>query len=217
VVDGIEGAVEPVLGAHAPTTGPTVGTLPQISSHPVEPMGSAPVAPEEPVLPPVTGAMPATGASSPVAALGTPRGTDSLATTIGLPPSERDFAATNTPARERPGAFAVPTKDASSAWGVRGPPAALAGLGALIAGASRAETLTGLPSGASGSAPNGGATPPLPAAPSSGGLGVGGGGLALGVLALLLALSPPGFRLLRHSPDILRPNSALVLAIERPG
>jgi hypothetical protein len=44
-----------------------------------------------------------------------------------------------------------------------------------------------------------------------------GGGLGLGDLALLFALSLLGVRLLRHSQNFLRPNSALVLAIERPG
>ena len=72
---------------------------------------------------------------------------------------------------------------------------------------------------------NGGSAPLLPAAPgapssagsTSSGLGSSAGGLGLGVLALIFALSPLGLRLLRHSPNILRPNSALVLAIERPG
>jgi hypothetical protein len=110
------------------------------------------------------------------------------------------------------------------------------GLGALIAAhISWAETLDGFLSGglstdglgvASGASPfNGGSTPLLPAAPgvpsstgsTSSGLGSSAGGLGFGVLALLLALSPLGLRLLRHSPNILRPNSALVLAIERPG
>jgi hypothetical protein len=109
-----------------------------------------------------------------------------------------------------------------------------AGLRALIAAAqvSWAETLDrllsgGLPTDGLGvalgaSAPNVGSTPLLPAAPtstgsSSSGLGSSASGLGLGVLALLLALSPLGLRLLRHSPNILRPNSALTLAIERPG
>jgi hypothetical protein len=79
---------------------------------------------------------------------------------------------------------------------------------------------------ATGSAPNRaapgspGPAAPAPAGTSSGGLvsGSGAGGLLLlGALALLFALSPAGGRLLRHSRDILRPNSALVLAIERPG
>ena len=50
---------------------------------------------------------------------------------------------------------------------------------------------------------------------ASSGLGVGGGALA--ALAILFGLSPFGGRLLRSSRDFLRPTSAFVLAIERPG
>lgn len=42
-------------------------------------------------------------------------------------------------------------------------------------------------------------------------------GLGAAVLALLLILSPAGVRLLRSSREILRPDSALSLAVERPG
>ena len=42
-------------------------------------------------------------------------------------------------------------------------------------------------------------------------------GLGLAALAFLLALSPAGVRLLRSSREVLRPDSALRLAVEHPG
>ena len=109
-----------------------------------------------------------------------------------------------------------------------------AGLGALIAAhASWAEALArhlsgGLISGGlslAESTPGRGHAPlpvvptvPAPTSSSSGGLGAGAWvGLGLGALLLLFALSPPGGSNLSRSRDFLRPNSALVLAIERPG
>jgi hypothetical protein len=170
--------------------------------------------------------MPATGTAP---ALGAPRGAESLATpTIGLPPSEPAAAANASLAGERPEALAGATKAVSSAWSMRGPPAVAADLEALIAAVSAemlARLLSDALSVASGaSVPGGGAAPvpagpaaPAPAGPSSG-LGASAvGGLGLGILALLLALSPLGGRLLRYSRNFPRPNSALVLAIERPG
>jgi hypothetical protein len=43
------------------------------------------------------------------------------------------------------------------------------------------------------------------------------GGAGLAILALLFALSVMGGRLLRFSCEFLGPNSALLLAAERPG
>jgi hypothetical protein len=246
VLDTAGETLEPVVRPVAETLGSTVGTVPQIASHALEPGGGAPVPAPEPLsVPPVTGAMPATGTSSPApvaATLGTPRGADG-GLAIGLPPSSgREFAATSNAslAWEHPGAFAVAPKAVSSAWSVRGPPAVAAGLSALLIAVAHglwAETLApellsggllldapnSIASGAS--APNGGSAPlpagpaaPSPAGSSSSGLGASaGGGLGLGLLALLLALSPLSGRLLRYSRDFPRPSSALVLAIERPG
>jgi hypothetical protein len=101
-------------------------------------------------------------------------------------------------------------------------------LARLLSGALLLSDGSDLSNVASGpSAPNGGSAP-LPAAPGAPspagssstswlGAGAGGGFLGLGVLALLLALSPLGIRLLRHPQNFLRPNSALVLVLERPG
>ena len=64
---------------------------------------------------------------------------------------------------------------------------------------------------------------PGPAAPTGTGTSLRGAGfelyngLGLAALALLLALSPAGVRLLRSSREILRPDSALRLAVEHPG
>jgi hypothetical protein len=67
---------------------------------------------------------------------------------------------------------------------------------------------------------------PVPAAPASpagllgsafGGSGFGAGGFLVGALALLFVLSPAGGRILQSFCDFLRPTSALILAIERPG
>jgi hypothetical protein len=241
VAKTLEPTLEPGLGlvhrtAPAAVVGGIEGTLEEPGLGGVAP---PPVGPEPVPSPPVTGATmpPAAGTASPapVAALGTPRGADVL--TIGLSPSESAAANASSLAWEHPGTFAVATKESmSNAWGVRGPPAVVARLSALIAAAQGlwAETLARLLSGglladglsvASGaSVPSGGSAAPLPAAPSpagsstTGGLGSSvGGGLGLGILALLLALSPLGVRLLRHPQNFLRPNSALVLAIERPG
>jgi hypothetical protein len=68
--------------------------------------------------------------------------------------------------------------------------------------------------------------PPVPQAPgpaapattgSFGGLGSGSGTGFVGVLALALAISPFGRRILQYSREVLAPTSALTLAIERPG
>lgn len=230
--------IEPTLGSVAPATGsvPMIGSVSQTWSPVFGPGDGAPTAPE-PVSAPVTGVMPAAGSSASGAASGLSRGVDG-GLAVGSPPSWREAppAANASLAWARVGALAVQAKVVSSARGVRGPPAVAAGLRALTlttTHSARDERLTLLFSGrlltdnlvvASGaSAPNGGPTPLLPAAPSSAGSftsGLGssvGGGVGLGVLALLLALSPLGLRLLRHSSEILRPNSALVSAIERPG
>jgi hypothetical protein len=206
--------VGPVLGSAA------AGTVPQIVSPALEPAGTSSPAP------PLSGALPAAGTSSPpepaMAAFGAPRGgssADSLAA-IGLPSSSGQHGvaanAASSSAWERAGAFAVGT------------------LNALIAAARElwAETL-GMPlgmlfSGGLSGTPDGGGWAPLPAggpagAPSSAGSSSSGsgasaaGGLSLGVLALLFALSPLGGRLLRYPLDFPRPNSALVLVTERPG
>ena len=64
---------------------------------------------------------------------------------------------------------------------------------------------------------------PGPAAPTGTGTSLRGSGfepyngLGLAALAFLLALSPAGVRLLRSSREVLRPDSALRLAIEHPG
>lgn len=247
VADTIEGPVGAVLGPVGDTIEPTLGTVapaadsvPMIGSvlqtgPPAFGAGDdvAPAAPE-PGPAPASGVMPAVGSSG--AALGTSRGTDG-GLAIGLPPSGREAPAVANASLAwlRAGALAVQAKVVSSARGVRGPPAVTAGIRALTVTMHTAwdETLASLLSGrlltdnlvvASGaSAPNGWLAPLLPAAPSSAGSSAGGlgssagGGLGLGILALLLALSPLGLRLLRHSSNILRPNSALVLAIERPG
>jgi len=66
--------------------------------------------------------------------------------------------------------------------------------------------------------PFSGATPTGAAGSSSSGLGASSGGLGFGTLvAMLLTLSALRGRLLLFSHVFLRPNSALVLAIERPG
>ena len=181
------------------------------------------------------------------AALGAPRAADGGLAAIGLPPSGREPAAAAANASlawERPATpLDVASKESvSKTWGLSGPAAvASSGLGSLMALTAAAHDLFwaemlgrllssgALPEGLSvasgGSASHGGSAPlPLsPAAPSSAasssglasGPGVGGGALA--ALAILLGLSPFGGKLVRFSREFLRPNSALVVAIERPG
>ena len=65
--------------------------------------------------------------------------------------------------------------------------------------------------------PISGVIPAGAAGSSSSGLGTSSSGLGVGALALLLLLSALYGRLLLFLRHFLRPNSALVLAIERPG
>ena len=66
--------------------------------------------------------------------------------------------------------------------------------------------------------PYSGAIPTGAASNSSSGLGASSGGLGFAALmAMLLTLSALYGRLLLFLRDFLRPNSALVLALERPG
>lgn len=234
VVSPVVGAIEP-LGDQSPLPVEVASAVSEpapTEPAPTEPVASALTAPEPVVeLPPVVGPDLALMAVDPVP--------DPVRETAGLvagPAAGDSIALGNTPAEppaNPPVSFSQP---------VAAPPAS--GAEEHAAGAFRASPATPEDQGmlqvrtfigdhsASGSLSQVEQAPdqrpqqpayPGPAAPTGAGASLRGSGfepyngLGLATLALLLALSPAGVRLLRSSREILRPDSALRLAVEHPG
>ena len=246
-IEPVRGVVEPIREVVEPVVSPVVGAIEPLGDQsplpvevasavsepaPTEPVASALTAPEPVVeLPPVVGPDLALMAADPVP--------DPVRETAGLvagPDAGDSIALGSTP----PGPSANPPVSFSQP--VAAPPAS--GAEEHATGAFRSSPATpedqGMPQdrtfigdhSASGSLSQVEQAPeqpsqqpayPGPAAPTGAGASLRGSGfepyngLGLATLALLLALSPAGVRLLRSSRESLTPDSALRLAVEHPG
>ncbi len=241
-IEPVRGVVEPIREVVEPVVSPVVGAIEPLGDQsplPVEvapavsePVASALTVPEPVVeLPPVVGPDLALMTADPVP--------DPVRETAGLvagPDAGDSIALGSTP----PGPPANPPVSFSQP--VAAPPAS--GAEEHATGAFRSSPATpedqGMPQdrtfigdhSASGSLSQVEQAPeqpsqqpayPGPAAPTGAEVSLRGSGfepyngLGLATLVLLLALSPAGVRLLRSSREILRPDSALRLAVEHPG